>query len=342
MNVHRIAEEVKGFAIANNEIYWSSENQLLKLEDGETKTILISKERLQEVKFETPYLFVPDFHGNSYIFQTKPNYHPNLFIKKVISEDKVIVSHDKLTKLYNPIKNELKDLINYRIFHFYQHQDYLITQHDKNIIAYSIDSGSTIWNKSINNLLGTYTDNTGNRKEYKVTKFICINNNDLLVQFTNSILISMNIETGTLSYKLNLKEKAPVPASVFYDDYCHPSIVDGKLIWLNNQRLMKIDINNGAVNVVKDYFNEPKDEQYRFMKNISYNDKILFVADKGWKNVTPSIIGIMDSNNGNIMWEHQLINTGGLPEEPQVNNNIMFIRTANKTLYSIDIEEQIN
>jgi len=339
MKIHRIAEKVKGFTIVNNEVYWSSECQLLKLENGEHKCILKSKEKLQEIRYETPYLYGPDFYGNSYIVQTEQKYYPNIFVQKVISEDKLIVSYDKKTKLYNPITNDFKDLLDHRIFQFYRHQDFLISEHEKHIIAYSVNSGNTIWSQSIKDILGTYTDITGNEKEYRVTKFIGIIINDLVIQLTNSMLISINVETGLLSHLINLKETAPIPSSIFYDDYCHPSILGNKLIWLNNQRLMEVDVKNETVNVLKDYYNEPKNQQYRFMKNTANKDKILFVADKGWEYITPSRIGIMNSKDGKIIWERQLQKTGGLPEEPQLYNNTMYIRTANKTLYSIDLED---
>jgi len=342
MEIHKIAEDVKGFALANNELYWSSANELIKLENGITKSILKSKEKLQEVKFETPYIFVPDIYGNSYIVQIDPKYHQNIFIKKVIDKDKVIVSHDRKTKLYNPIDRSIKDLLNHRIFHFFQEENWLFAEYEKNIVAYSIETGELIWTQSIEKLLGFYSDIRGSKKDYKVTRFIGIQDNKIVIQLTNVTLVALNFETGESSNILNLNEKVSLTSNSFYDDFCHPHITNDKIIWLNNQRLMNIDTSSFAVKIIKDYFNEPKGEQFRFMKNTMYKGKILFTADKGSEYITPSRIGLMDSKDGKILWEHQLIKTGGIPESPTVCDNKMYIKTANKTLYSVNIDKYIN
>ena len=342
MEIDRIAEDVKGFALANNELYWSSDNELLKLENGTTKSILKSEEKLQEVKFETPYIFVPDIYGNSYIIQTEPKYHQNILIKKVIDKDKFIVSHDRKTKLYNPIDRSIKDLLNHRIFHFFQEENWLFAEYEKNIVAYSVETGELVWSQSLEKLLGFYSDIRGSKLDYKVTRFVGKHKNEIIIQLTNATLVALNSETGESSNILNLNEKAILTSNSFYDDYCHPHITNDKIIWLNNQRLMNIDTSSFSVNVIKDYFDEPKDEQFRFMKNTLYKGKILFTADKGFEYVTPSRIGLMDSQDGKILWEHQLTKTGGIPESPKICENEMYIRTANKTLYSVNIDKYIN
>lgn len=342
MEIHKIAEDVKGFALANNELYWSSENELLKLENGTTKSILKSEEKLQEVKFETPYIFVPDIYGNSYIIQTEAKYHQNIFIKKVIDKDKLIVSHDRKTKIYNPIDRSIKDLLNHRIFHFFQEKNCLFAEYEKNIVAYSIETGELIWTQSLHKLLGFYTDIRGLKKEYKVTRFIGIHENEIIIQLTHATLVALNTDTGESSNILNVNETASLPSNSFYDDYCHPHITNDKIIWLNNQRLMTIDTRSFEVNIVKDFFNEPKGKQFRFMKNTLYNGKMLFTADKGSEYITPSRIGVMDSKDGKILWEHQLTKTGGILDSPMAYDNRMHIRTANKTLYSVNIDKYIN
>ena len=110
------------------------------------------------------------------------------------------------------------------------------------------------------------------------------------------------------------------------------------MVWLNNQRLLKIDLDSYEIEIIKDYFNVPKEEQFRFMHSTYFEDKIYFVADYGWQYVTPSRVGVMDVNTGGVIWQQQLEKTGGLPEPPKVTKDKLYIRTAKGEIYIFEKE----
>lgn len=169
--------------------------------------------------------------------------------------------------------------------------------------------------------------------QYEVNRFIGIQNGQIIVQLSNASFLFLDINTGKMLKVIQLKELFPLPSPVFYSDRCIAHLEENKIIWLNNQILLHIDLLTYEVMVIKKFYEEIREQQYRFMSNTYFKGKIYFVADYGWQYVTPSSIGVMNADTGEVIWREQLKKTGGLPEVPQVTDEKLYVRTANNELY---------
>lgn len=201
-----------------------------------------------------------------------------------------------------------------------------------NISKHYVNTAISLWQYDLS-ALGTYRNLTNEEKDYEVKHFVGVYNNILIVQLSNASFIFLNIETGSVIKILHLNDILHLPAPVFYDDAYPAHIYENNLIWLSNQRLLHIDLNTLAPKVIIDYFTEPRENQFRFMSNTYHEGKIYFVSDYGWQYVTPSYVGVMNAENGEVLWYQQLEKTGGLPEAPQVSGDKLYIRTNNKVLH---------
>jgi len=187
-----------------------------------------------------------------------------------------------------------------------------------------------IWQFNLNQF-GTYRQ-AGDDLAYEVVQFIGIWQNLILVQLTNARLIALDINTGELLQDIEINKTNPL-TGVFYDTYIKMHLVDDKIIWLTNQTLIHINLISFTPEIIKEYYSLPKENQWRFMHNTYHNGKIYFTADYAWQYVTPSYVGVMEAQTGNVLWSEQLKNTGGLPEAPKVTDDKLYIRTNNKELH---------
>lgn len=201
--------------------------------------------------------------------------------------------------------------------------------------SFDLEKGKEVWSYSLSTL-GNYLNVSNEEKQYAVKTFLGSYNGLLIIQLANATILFLDIVSGEVSKVLHVNTLCPLPQGVFYDDAFAPHIIDGQLIWLNNQRLLEINLEDYKIKVVKNYYDESKEKQFRFMHNSYFGDKIYFVADYGWQYVTPSRIGEMDGATGEVIWNKQLEKTGGLPESPKVTANNIFIRTAKGDLYVFD------
>ncbi|MEX1003048.1 MAG: hypothetical protein WDZ35_13100 [Crocinitomicaceae bacterium] len=208
---------------------------------------------------------------------------------------------------------------------------------DKGLITCrTIFSPEILWHFNLSDLGGD--KNLSNTEySYEVKHFIGITDNKLIVQLSNATFLFLDINSGNLTHKVNLIDSFPTPP-VLYKDDIKSHLVGNQLYWLNNQRLLRIDLSSFHVTIIKDYFEEPRESQFRFMSSTYYDEKIYFVADFGWQYVTPSYIGVMDANTGDLLWHDQLENTGGLPEAPQVTEDKLYIRTNKGVLHIFEKE----
>lgn len=205
------------------------------------------------------------------------------------------------------------------------------------IMSFSFPEVSPIWQFDLSSL-GSYKNLTNETCNYEVKHFIGVYDQKLIIQLSNATFLFLNIESGEYIRTLHLNEILELPKPVFYEDAYPAHIEENQLIWLSNQRLLKIDIETFEASVIRDYFTAPKGNQYRFMSNTYKDAKIYFVADYGWQYVTPSHVGVMDANTGDILWHEQLENTGGLPEAPQVSDDKLYVRTNNKVLHIFKLD----
>lgn len=198
-------------------------------------------------------------------------------------------------------------------------------------------SSKPYWHFDLNEL-GNYKNQSNEECTYEVKQFLGVFENKLIVQLSNATFLILNLDTGDLIKKINLNESHFLPSPVFYDDEFKAHLADNQIFWLNNQRLLKIDLSNFHATIIKDYFEKPRENQFRFMSNIYRNGKIYFVADYGWQYVTSSYVGVLDAEAGEVLWDEQLKNTGGLSEAPQVTNDRLYIRTNKGILHIFEKE----
>jgi len=204
------------------------------------------------------------------------------------------------------------------------------------IYFYDIKTGNPLWHFDLNQF-GTYRKVTDDLA-YKVVQFVGIWQGKLLVQLTNARLIALDINTGELLHDIEINKTNPL-TKAYYDAYIKMHLVDDKIIWLTNQTLLHIDLNTFTPVVVKEYYNLPKERQWRFMHNTYHKGKLYFTADYAWQYVTPSYVGVMDAQTGTVLWSQQLEKTGGLPEAPKVTDEKLYIRTNNKVLHIFEKTE---
>lgn len=209
--------------------------------------------------------------------------------------------------------------------------EYLLSFSNNEVLLYTLH-GNQIWRYYLEQL-GNFKSITNELRQYEVRKFVGIYNNTLILQLTNATILFLSLVDGACVKILYLNALLPLPEGVFYDDNIPPHIVNNHLIWLSNQRLLQVDLDTYEALVIRDFFNDSKESQFRFMQNTYFDEKIFFVADYGWEFVLPTRLGILDIKTGNVLWQQQLHNTGGLPEAPQITIDKVYIRSARGTLY---------
>lgn len=200
-----------------------------------------------------------------------------------------------------------------------------------------LSSSNPYWQFDLQEL-GNYKNHSNEECSYKVKHFLGVLENKLIIQLSNATFLTLNLDNGELFKKINLNESHSLPSPVFYDDEFKAHLVDNQLYWLSNQRLLKIDLKTFLITIIKDYFTEPRENQFRFMSNIYQNDKIYFVADYGWQFITPTFVGVMDAESGEVLWSDQLQNTGGLSEVPQATKDRLYVRTNKGFLHIFENE----
>ena len=300
---------VTGFQIMKNKLIfstWNNETFLRNLDD----------KNLSKIEFEQ----VGDYMiGNRLVFRNENNY----FVEDAYNEN------------YIAIPNAVPFFKNFLFNNIFISTN----QNNTKIHAYTLPTATPLWQYDLSEL-GTYRNLTNEVKDYEVKHFIGTYHDMLIVQLSNASFLFLNIETGSVITILHLNDILHLPSPVFYDDAFPAHINDNNLIWLSNQRLIHIDLNTLVPAVIKDYFTEPRENQFRFMSNTFHDGKIYFVADYGWQYVTPSYVGVMNADSGEVLWCQQLENTGGLPEAPQVSGDKLYIRTNNKVLHIFEKESK--
>lgn len=328
--------DIKAYILKGEELWYNSKNEVF---NNERKLILKSEVTLQSIKCDFSFLYVVDNEGNTYLIKDdKKIFLKSTFIKKALNNSFFLVSKTTGTKIYNIETNNFIDFLAYRLFHFLLNDNFLYFEENNSINSCSLFTTTPLWQLDLGSF-GDYTAINNERHRYEIKFFLGVYKDCLLVQLSNATFIWLALNTGELRHSLCLNESHSLPKPVFYDDGFKAHIAGDKLVFLNNQRLLNIDLNSYEVSIVKDYYTEERDHQYRFMFNTFFDDKIYFVADYGWQYVTPSYVGVMDANDGEVLWKQQLQKTGGLSEAPQVTKEKLYIRTNNNVLHIFEKEE---
>ena len=252
-------------------------------------------------------------------------------ISRGVYERDVVILSENLIDIDNKLLSDIK-------FNILEcTDDFLIIGNKSQIHAYTLPSAQPLWQFDLGSL-GSYKNIINEIKTYEVKHFLGMHDGVLLVQLSNATFLFLDGKTGVLKHKVCLNESYALPNPVFYDDAFKAHLADGKLILLNNQRLLEINLTSYAVRIIRNYYQEPRENQYRFMQSTYFDGNIYFVADFGWQYVTPSYIGVMEAKTGEILWKLQLENTGGLSEAPQVTKDRLYIRTNNNVLHIFEKE----
>ncbi|AUC76144.1 hypothetical protein [Olleya sp. Bg11-27] len=255
----------------------------------------------------------------------------------------IIIFKDKKSRCLSVRDN--REIITFngidKIKNYFSFQNYLFINHINYLQSYILPNVNSKWQFSFDNI-GTYQFQ-GQTKVYEVKSFVGVDNNVLILMLSNCRIISLDINTGALQYDIKLAEIYGKDSGNFIDVHntLHLDIKNNRLLFLSNQTLVHINLSNFSHTLIKEYQHETKEKQWRFMKNTLAEDGLLyFTADYAWQYVTPSYIGVMNPNTGDVLWSQQLEKTGGINEPPQIRGTKLYIRTVTKDLYIFEKQDK--
>ena len=108
--------------------------------------------------------------------------------------------------------------------------------------------------------------------------------------------------------------------------------------WILNSSLIHIDLNEFAPKLVKDYFNVPKENLWRFNKSTLYNGYLYFTGDYGMEYAVSTRVGVLNPETGEVLWQEKLEKTGGLSSSPQVAENNLYVLGSKGALHIFEKE----
>jgi len=202
------------------------------------------------------------------------------------------------------------------------------------ITCRDINTGNILWHFDISQF-GQWKNFEDQDRNYEVEQFVGVSGGCLYVLLSNFKLIALHVETGELLHQLNLGEIfALEPRNwLSYSSKMHLDKVNNRIIWLSSATLLHIDLANFSAKLIKDFFNVPIENLWRFKCSNFQEQQLLFTAQQGREGGDPDIVGIMNPDTGEIDWQYQIQNTEGLYEEPQLANNKLYVRSLDNDLY---------
>ncbi len=329
MKVVRRISGVSKFIVNGGNLFYEKD-KLIFIDENEVEIKKLDCNFFGDFFVSNGCLILQSYHGQIFIDNRQYTGYYNYL------NDKAITYLNTLDNLMHKVEIGVDHMLNVNGM-FYQFGNICLVQNSLILSAASCLDYEALWQYNLETL-GTYKNVINEMGAYEVKHFLGVYEEQLMVQLSNATFLFLDIMTGAVFEILHLAEQFPLFNPAFYDDNFKAHLADEKIIWLSNQRLLHIDLKTYAVEIIKDYFDEPKEEQYRFMSNTFHKSYLYFVADYGWQYVTPTIVGCMDANSGQVIWREQLKKTGGLPEAPQVTEDKLYIRTVNKELYIFERE----
>lgn len=216
-------------------------------------------------------------------------------------------------------------------------KDFFFFSDKSTIILYNLQQTKQKWNFDLSSL-GTYQNDINESHPFTLKQFVGIWNNLLLVQLNGYSLLALDVNSGELVKHIPLKTTLDLRQGQYLIDEPDMHLVNDSIIWLSNQHLIHINLNDWEIQTKAINLNLPREQEWRCFKNTYFDGLLYFVADYGWQYVTPSWIGVMNAQTGEVLWKQQLEKTGGLPEAPQVNEKNLYIRTAKGDLHIFERE----
>ncbi len=317
-------------------------NERRKIINLKTKQIIYEHNQdFQELFFHEMFI-VNDLYGKGIYIDSTQNIVQTDFFIRYIQRNHLIYTKRINEERYTFFKNLSND--NYTLIKFSSLIDLISNDFyiffdslSLNISLFSFPNAINIWNFNLSSL-GTYQNDINESHPFTVNKFVGIWNNLLLVQLNGYSLLALDVNTGELVKHIPLKTTLDLPQGQYLIDEPNMHLVNDSIIWLSNQHLIHIELNNWDIQTKAINHNLPREQEWRCFKNTYFDGLLYFVADYGWQYVTPSWIGVMNAQTGEVLWKQQLEKTGGLPEAPQVNEKNLYIRTAKGDLHIFERE----
>jgi outer membrane protein assembly factor BamB len=335
INLVKIHKEIGSFEIVENNLYAVENSHIIKFDlNGTFQKDVILLENYWGVIYYKKFFHVYtsrsqnriyDYDGNKILEKNDFNFYNiesvNNFLGFDRKQKKVIYS--KSDFIYE------KKIAN---FCYIGESLFFTDINETNLKKYNIINSSLCWRLDLSKF-GDYINIINESKPYIVKHFIDIYNKTLIVQLSNARIIGLNEETGELIFDLELNKIISLQNDNYLQDITPLYLSNNKLIWLNKQALIHIDLKIFKPELIKDFSIDERKNQWRFMSFTLKDDKIYFTGDYGWEYVTASRVGVMDANTGDVLWQTQLKKTGGLPEAPKVSGDKIYVRTVNNELY---------
>ena len=325
MKLKNEIENVRAF-LPNKEVIFKN-NEIISLKQN-SKNIVDNALRLFDLK--TSILVLDDLNFIDSKINYKVHYvslpYLGIYTKKPKYVDGV----------YNYSENKVLFETEHSLNGLFINDNYIFTD---DITCRNINNGEKLWHFDLSQF-GAWKNFENKDKDYEVEQFIGIANNCLYVLLSNFKLIALNVENGHLVQQLNLGEQFALEdrnwlsnSSKMYLDEAN-----NRIIWLTSATLLHIDLATFKAKLIKDYFNVPLENLWRFKRSNFQEQQLLFTAQNGREGGDPDIVGIMNPDTGEILWQYQITETQGLYEEPQLANNKLYVKSLDNVLYIFEKE----
>jgi len=329
----RSIENIKSYTFFKDKVIGISENQIIDLDTG--NVLYVAEYSLQYVHCKNLICYVNDIYGNGFYFK---DYSSTIsvsetFIETAVDEKYLLVSKNGSTQLLNIELDSLTQLSNDKLFTYEIDNGIVFYKQKDKVLAISIFEERELWRIDLSSF-GQYNDR-GKQKSYAVKSILGIWKDLLLIQLSNFRLIALESATGNLKYDLMLADKfATDPQN--YLSTSSPMLLDlenERIVWLTNSSLIHIDLTEFSPKLVKDYFDVPKENLWRFNKSTLHNGYLYFTGDYGMEYAVSTRFGVLNPETGEVLWQEQLEKTGGLSSPPQVAEDKLCVLGSKGTLH---------
>jgi len=322
--VRRI-ENIKSFTFFKDKVIGICEDQIVDLDSG--NVLYLAESSLQEVHSNHIICYVNDINGNGFYFKDNSSIIavPETYIKTAVDEKHLLVSKNDSTQLWNIELDSFTQLSNDKLFTYEVDNGLVFYKQKDKVKAISLFEERELWCIDLSGF-GLYNDR-GKQKSYAVKSILGIWKDLLLVQLSNFRLIALDLSTGNLKHDLLLVDKFATE-SQNYLSTSSPMLLDTeneRIVWLSNSSLIHIDLTEFTPKLIKDYFNVPKENLWRFNKSTLYNGYLYFTGDYGMEYAVSTRVGVLNPETGEVLWQEQLEKTGGLSSPPQVDGDKLYV-----------------
>ena len=333
-------------------------NSLHEVYDPDGAMVLNSVVQLQEIIFEKPYFFINDIEGNSYLIEDKIQFFKDTYIKKVLNDRYLLVSHNGETKIYDIPSRSFEDLLKYKIFKFFVVDNNLYLSKN-NILAYSIKEQHQLWQFDLTEF-GVFKPifvGEHERKPYQVAKFLGVWNEELLVACDGGLILALSLVDGQVIRKWDvLPEDAEESIRTAFHGLLHQSGnvfqlgMTGDVIFaLYYSHWVEICLKTGIIKTkhLTSTFDQHLISAFQTKSGYAEDETHLYttvVLDqrKLDLNYMPTAICALNKQTSEIDWLYRFDKDNSADyvsvQVPQVANNKLFQLTQNKVLHIFEKE----